>query len=286
MSSIIESIAEAIKTQIKSLMPVSLDKECDKASKIIKDFILNDKMESLKNAIMAPEAIANAKGLIILTIGKVGASFTIRGGSGIVISRLPDGTWSAPSAIKTGGFGFGSQFGAEIIELVMVLSSDEAVKNFFEFENITLGGNVSAAIGGLGRAAEIGTPVKNISTIVSYGRSRGAYLGMSIEGALLQQNNEANASFYGKEATVEDILAGKVPKPEIANELYALLSKVEEVARLTRVKGEVAAPTTTTTNNQTMEKGNRLVSPEEEHQPLISSETMTQVQRDEKKPLL
>jgi hypothetical protein len=46
MSSIIESIAEAIKTQINSLMPVSLDKECDKASKIIKDFILNDKMES------------------------------------------------------------------------------------------------------------------------------------------------------------------------------------------------------------------------------------------------
>jgi lipid-binding SYLF domain-containing protein len=231
---------------------------------------------------MAPEAIANAKGLIILKIGKAGASFTIRGGSGIVISRLPDGTWSAPSAIKTGGFGFGSQFGAEIIELVMVLSSEEALKNFFEKENITLGGNISAAIGELGRAAEIGTPVKNISTIFSYGRSRGAYLGMSFEGAIIQQNNEANTSFYGKGVTVEDILAGKVPKPDFANELYALLNKVEEVARLAKINRDIVV--TPNRAIETNEKSGTNVS-HEEQQPLIQPE-VTQVQRDEKKPLL
>jgi len=276
MSSIVESITAAIKTQIKSLMPVSLDKECDKASKIIKEFILNDKLESLKNAIITPEAIVNAKGLIILTIGKVGASFTIRGGSGIVISRLPDGTWSAPSAIKTGGFGIGSQFGAEIIELVMVLSTEEAVKNFFETENITLGGHLSAAIGELGRTAEIGTTVKNVSTIISYGRSKGAYLGMSVEGAIIQQNHEANKVVYGKEVTVEDILAGKVPKPEFANELYALLSQVEDT-HVAKIERAALPPKGSNEKNQNPVP--------HEQQPLIQPE-VTQVQRDEKKPLL
>lgn len=265
MAAIVEYIVKAIKIQIESLMPVSLDKECEKATKMIKGFLLNDKLEILKNTIMSPDAINTAKGLIFLTVGKVGASFTIRGGSGIIIARLPDGTWSAPAAIKTGGCGLGSQFGAEILEIVMVLPTEESVKNFFELENITLGGNVSAAIGDLGRVAEINTTVKKTSSIISYGKSKGAFLGVSVEGSVIQQNNEANYPIYGKEVTVEDVLSGKVPKPEFAHELYEVLKRCEEAS--------AAA------SNQ---KKTKTLPPEK--QPLIQP-VVTQVNKDQKRPL-
>jgi len=231
MASLAEYIVNTIKTQVESLKPVSLDEECGKVTNMIKEFLLNDNLEVIKNSIMPPDTINNAKGLVFLTVGKAGINFTIRIGSGIIIARLPDGTWSAPAAVKTAGCGLGSQLGAEIIEMVMVLTTEEAVKNFFELENITLGGNISAAIGTFGRAAEINTSVKKVSSIISYGRSKGAFYGIALEGAVIDQNNEANLQAYGKEITVEDILRGKAPKPEFADELYALLNKCEEVSK-------------------------------------------------------
>ncbi|OUM61092.1 hypothetical protein PIROE2DRAFT_69654 [Piromyces sp. E2] len=187
--------------------------------------------ENYNNPIISPNTIKSAKGLVILTIGKAGVSFTIRGGSGVLVTRLPDGTWSAPSAVKTGGFGVGSQIGAEIIELVMVLTNDEAVKNFRELENITIGGNISAAVGSMGRSAEASSTVKNYSAIISYGKSKGAYIGASVEGTVIQQNDEANSAVYGKDVKSDDILSGKVAKPEFANGLYDILAKCEQVAK-------------------------------------------------------
>lgn len=241
MASIIESIVHAIQNQIQSLNPVSLDKECEKATNIIKGFLLNDKLEVIKNSIMSPDAISKAKGLIFLTVGRVGVTFTVRGGSGIIMARLPDGTWSAPSAIKTTGFGLGSQLGAEISEIVMVLSTEEEVKNFLQMENITFGGSISAAIGNLGRIAEISSTIRNISSIISYGRCKGAFVGASVEGSVIQQNNEANLPVYGEGVTVENILTGKVPKPIFTNELYAVLHKCEEAGRAAAVAATAAA---------------------------------------------
>jgi len=261
---IIEDITNAIKIQINSLMPVSLDKECEKAANTLQGFIFDSNLQ-VRNPIIAPKTIKNAKGLAILTIGKAGVSFTIKGGSGILISRLSDGTWSAPSAIKTGGFGIGNQFGAEIIELVMVLTTEEAVKNFCENENITLGGNLSAAIGEVGRSADINSTIKKASAIISYGKSKGVYFGISIEGAIIQQNNEANSTVYGQDVSVDAILKGKVTKPEFANPLYSILERIEQAAndnnkitgsssgKITEVKSE--APANEKTDHQEPKNG-------------------------------
>ncbi|ORX83539.1 DUF500-domain-containing protein [Anaeromyces robustus] len=236
---IVEDITNAIKIQIKSLLPVNLDKESEKAEKIIKSFSFdkNDKI-NLKNPIIAPDVIKKAKGLVILTIGKAGIHVSLRGGSGILISRLSDGTWSAPAAVKTGGFGIGSQIGAEIIELVMVLTNEEAVNNFCFSENLTIGGNLSAAIGTVGRAAEASSSVNNVSAIISYGKSKGAFIGVSVEGAVIQQNNEANVAAYGQGTTVEKILKGDVSKPDFAKPLYSVLEKIEQASTITESKTE------------------------------------------------
>lgn len=72
--------------------------------------------------------------------------FSGRAGAGVVVARLEDGSWSAPSAIGTGGMGFGGQIGAEITDFVIVLNSREAVKSFTTGGNVTLGGNLSGNI--------------------------------------------------------------------------------------------------------------------------------------------
>ena len=63
---------------------------------------------------------------------KAGFVFSGKAGSGLVIARLPDGSWSAPSCIATGGVGWGLQIGADITDFVIVLNSEEAAKDLLE----------------------------------------------------------------------------------------------------------------------------------------------------------
>jgi lipid-binding SYLF domain-containing protein len=101
-----------------------------------------------------PDAVLrNAKGLAILTVTKAGFIGSGRGGSGIVVARTGNG-WSGPSAIGTGGLGVGFQAGVEITEFVIVLNTQEAVDAFAKEGNATLGANLSAAVGPVGRTAE------------------------------------------------------------------------------------------------------------------------------------
>ena len=83
-----------------------------------------------------------------LTLGRSG-----RGGTGIVVARTEKG-WSGPSAIGTGGIGFGFQAGVQVSELVIVLNTPEAVNAFSKGGNVTLGGALSVAAGPVGRDAE------------------------------------------------------------------------------------------------------------------------------------
>src|SRR5690554_7619281 len=84
-----------------------------------------------------PRAVLrDAKGLAILTVLKAGFVFSGEGGTGLVIARLGKSSWSGPSAIATGGAGFGFQIGASVTEFVMVLNTDDAVKAFSHGGNI------------------------------------------------------------------------------------------------------------------------------------------------------
>jgi hypothetical protein len=76
------------------------------------------------------ELLDIAKGVVFLTILKAGFMFTGRYGTGIVMAKLPDGRWSAPSALMLTGVGWGLQIGAEVTEVMLILSTDQAVNTF------------------------------------------------------------------------------------------------------------------------------------------------------------
>lgn len=143
-----------------------------------------------------------------------------------MIAKLDDGSWSAPSAIGTAGFGFGSQLGAEVTDFLIVLNSRTAVKTFMAAGSMTLGGNLSVAVGPLGRNAE-GSGTLNskgkAAALYSYSKTKGLFGGVSIEGSIIVERQDANRQAYGQDFTSKELLSGVVPPPPWAAELIETL---------------------------------------------------------------
>ncbi|PYL20042.1 MAG: hypothetical protein DMF41_07610, partial [Verrucomicrobia bacterium] len=99
------------------------------------------------------DVLRHARGLAIMSVFKAGFIFSGKGGQGVVVARTRHG-WSGPSFIATGGAGWGLQIGAQVTDFVIVLNNDAAVRAFSRGGNVTIGGDVSAAAGPVGRTAE------------------------------------------------------------------------------------------------------------------------------------
>lgn len=210
---------------LNSPLPSSLSNECKKASKVLASFI-DPRQAFGPDKIIPPSVLANAKGLAVITVLKAGFLFSGRVGSGLVIARLPDGNWSAPSAIATAGAGFGGQIGAELTDFVMILNDAAAVKTFAQAGSITLGGNVSIAAGPVGRNAEASgaASLKSVAGIFSYSKTKGLFAGVSLEGSVIIERRDANKKLYNTNITAKQLLDGRVPPPQEAEPLIRILS--------------------------------------------------------------
>jgi len=194
----------------------SMQGDVDQAATIIERF------QAVPEKAIPQAVLKDARGLGIMTVIKAGFGFSGRGGKGVVVARTRNG-WSGPSAIGTGGVGFGLQIGAEVTEFVFILNTDAAVQAFSRDVNVTLGGDISVAAGPLGRNAEAG--ITPLAAIYTYSRSQGLFAGVSLEGTVIGTRNDANAEYYGRRVTPEEILSGKVPPPSGATRLVQVLTR-------------------------------------------------------------
>ncbi|QIX01987.1 hypothetical protein AMS68_007504 [Peltaster fructicola] len=206
-------------------LPSNMRSECKKCGHILASFI--DPRQSFgPDKIIPPEILANAKGLAVLTVFKAGFLGSLRGGSGIVVARLPDGSWSAPSAIGTVGGGFGGQIGFELTDFVFILNDANAVKTLAQAGSLTLGGNVSVAAGPVGRNAEAAAAasLKAASGVFAYSRTKGLFAGVSLEGSGFIERKDANQKMYNARVTARELLGGKIPPPPQAEPLMRVLN--------------------------------------------------------------
>jgi lipid-binding SYLF domain-containing protein len=157
---------------------------------------------------------------------KAGFLGSARYGNGVVVARLADGTWSAPSAIGTGGAGFGGQIGFELTDFVFILNDAAAVRTFSQQGSITLGGNVSIAAGPVGRNAEAAgaASLKGVAGIFSYSKTKGLFAGVSLEGSAIIERRDANEKLYGQRFTARQLLEGAVRPPPAAGPLMSVLN--------------------------------------------------------------
>ncbi|KFO92737.1 SH3 domain-containing YSC84-like 1, partial [Buceros rhinoceros silvestris] len=213
---------------VNNPIPSNLKSEAKKAAKILREFTEITSRNG-PDKIIPPHVIAKAKGLAVLSVIKAGFLVTARGGSGIVLARLPNGTWSAPSAIGIAGLGGGFEIGIEVSDLVIILNHERAVEAFAKGGNITLGGNLTVAIGPLGRNLEGDVALRSSAAVYTYCKSRGLFAGVSLEGTCLIERKETNRKFYGQDIRASAILLGDVPFPAQAEDLYETLASFTEV---------------------------------------------------------
>ncbi|KAF1981572.1 DUF500-domain-containing protein [Aulographum hederae CBS 113979] len=210
---------------INNPLPSSMRSECNKCGKILASFV--DPRQSFgPDKVIPPQILANAKGLAILTVFKAGFLGSARFGSGVVVARLPDGSWSAPSAIGTVGGGFGGQIGFELTDFVFILNDASAVRTFAQAGSLTLGGNVSIAAGPVGRNAEAAgaASLKGVAGIFAYSKTKGLFAGVSLEGSAIVERRDANEKLYGRRHTARELLGGNVPVPPAAEPLTRVLN--------------------------------------------------------------
>lgn len=188
-------IAMPIMAQAKDSKDV--EKAAHRAADAAKVF--NEIMDAPDNSI--PQNIIDGAEVVAVFPSVFKAGFIVggRGGAGVVSIRdAQTREWGAPIFFKIGGGDFGLQIGAQSTDLVLIGTNRRAADMFLK-ENFKLGGEVSAAAGPVGRAAEASTDLPSIrSEFLSYSRSRGLFAGAVINGAKVWQDTDLNTAVYGE----------------------------------------------------------------------------------------
>jgi lipid-binding SYLF domain-containing protein len=143
-----------------------------------------------------PSLLRNAQGSAILPdLLKAGFIFGGRYGAGVLLVRNEDRSWGNPVFFRLIGGSFGFQFGVQSTDAILVINTIRSLDAICGGK-FTLGGDASIAAGPLGRQAEAATDILLRAEIYSYSRNRGLFLGLSLEGAAIQVDYGATASFY------------------------------------------------------------------------------------------
>jgi lipid-binding SYLF domain-containing protein len=152
----------------------------------------------------------------------VGVSF----GRGAVVCRQGGtGAWGAPSMFTVGGANFGFQAGGQATDFVVMVMNARGAQKMLQ-SKVKLGADASVAGGPVGRTAEGATDVQLQAEMLTYSRSRGLFAGLSLEGQVVKQDNDANERLYGHKVDPKDILfRGTVPAPAAASALDTTLTK-------------------------------------------------------------
>ena len=167
---------------------------------------------------------------VIPAVKKAALGFGGQYGRGTVICRKDNGKgpWGPPAMIALSGGSFGFQLGGQSTDVVMLFMTPDSIQYLLK-EKVTLGADVSVAAGPKGRAVSAETSASMRSEILTYARNRGLFGGVSIKGAVLSTDKDANKSLYGKEIPPTDLLiSGSVPAPQQARKLIDALTAAEK----------------------------------------------------------
>jgi lipid-binding SYLF domain-containing protein len=195
------TITAALVTPVNAENPVKQQLLVDQARIIFKSFMID------KNMAWFREHMHKAKGFLIIPELLQGAWFI--GGSGgrgvLVVKDKTTGDWSQPAFYTIGSLSIGIQFGGEKSEIIMMVFTQKGLNRLYS-SSFKLGGDASIAVGPVGGGAKADV----MADFVSFVRSKGAFAGMSIEGAILNANYDWNEAYYGKKVSPLGIVEKKL----------------------------------------------------------------------------
>ncbi|KAK3485980.1 uncharacterized protein B0T23DRAFT_243007 [Neurospora hispaniola] len=226
--------------------PTTLDKECDKAARILKSFCMDgfiveepqeqdpdtDTPPTTKSVTkkIPPRILQDAVGLAVFSCMRSGLWMSGSGGAGLITARRADGTWSPPSGIMLHTAGLGFVMGVDIYDCVLVINSVQALE-LFTRPKVVLGVDVDLTLGPLVDAdsTDNDTRWKDLNdTVLTYIKARGRHQPVPLDGSLVSERGNENVRFYSSDISVLDILAGNIGKevPEM-RPLFEVLKAAE-----------------------------------------------------------
>jgi len=172
-----------------------------------------------------PQNLLSKARCVVVVPGMKKAGFVFGGKYGRGFAACRDekaGGWTAPAAMRIEGGSFGLQIGVAETDILLLVMNERGMKHLLS-DKFTVGGDASASAGPLGREATAQTDALMHAEILSYSRSRGLFAGISLEGATLRPDDDANREMYGREVANRAILQGEFKTPPVAKKFeYAL----------------------------------------------------------------
>ena len=168
-----------------------------------------------------PKELLDGAEAVAVFPGVLKAAFIVGGrkGQGVVSRRIPaTGEWSAPAFFNVGGGSFGPQIGGTKTDFVLLIMNEEGLKGLLE-DKFEIGGEAGVAAGPVGRTAGASTNVTLDAGILTYSRSKGAFIGASLKGVAITPDNDLNEAFYGKKAS--DVLSQTIRPSSIPSSVRA-----------------------------------------------------------------
>jgi lipid-binding SYLF domain-containing protein len=208
-----------------ALVPALLaETEADKRLGAAAD-LMTDMMNASDKGV--PQDLLNRSECVVLVPGLKKAAFVIgaKFGRGFAMCRRANGTgWTAPAAIRVEGGSFGFQLGASEQDVLLLVMNMTGMKRLLG-DKFTVGAEATAAAGPVGRDATAQTDAVMRAEMLSYSRSRGLFAGISLQGATLRPDDDANEEMYGKKTSNRAILTEDIAPPPAAEKLETLLNK-------------------------------------------------------------
>jgi lipid-binding SYLF domain-containing protein len=144
-------------------------------------------------------------------------------GRGMATCRTATG-WSAPAPLTTTGGSVGLQIGGQAVDLVMVVMNDRGMQALLT-NKFKLGADASVAAGPVGRHTEGATDWKLRAEVLTYSRARGLFAGISFNGAVIKQDEDATGELYGRQIDFKTILTGSVAAPQSSEKFLAAVKQ-------------------------------------------------------------
>ena len=162
---------------------------------------------------------------IIPGVKKFGFGLGAKYGKGVLMCRgKEDRGWTGPSTVRVEGGSIGFQIGGSSTDYVLLVMNRRGAEKLLS-SKFTLGADAAVAGGPVGRSAQAQTDAQLHAEILSYSRSRGAFAGVSLEGATLRPDHDDNTKIYGRRVEPKQVLAAEIPAPPSVQPLIDTLNK-------------------------------------------------------------
>lgn len=209
--------------------------QTEEAERVVRARQVVDEIMDASDASIPRAVLENADAVAVFpSTFKAGFIFGGHRGRGVISARTEGadgaGQWSNPAFLTLTGGSFGLQIGGQSVDVVLVIMNRRGLEKLLQNE-FKIGGDASAVVGPLGRDLEASTDILLQAEILSYSRTRGLFAGLSLEGATIRADRDANERFYGERLdSSQVVIEGRATNPHHADSVAEL---VEALARHT-----------------------------------------------------